>query len=80
MEDRIPILDSSKPKYEDLVQLPFQKNVFLCPTTKTRWILNKGDIHRDVQGEQEWLTMASYVGKTYKEVFEDSYNYALKTG
>lgn len=77
MGDRIPSIDLPKPKFEELIQLPFQKNVFLCPHTKTRWVVNKGEVFRDVEGETEWLQMASYVGKTYRDVFEDSYKYAL---
>ena len=63
---------------ENLVQLPFQKNVFLCSKSKTRWILNKGDLYRDMDGENDWKKMGAYVGKTYLEIFDSSYDYAMK--
>lgn len=66
-----------KPKLTDMVALPFQKNVFLYEETLTRWTYDKGELYRDLEGEKEWETMASYVGKIYRDVFMDSYHYAL---
>jgi len=61
-----------------LVQLPYQKNVYLCPQTQIRWKYKDGILERDSEGEEDWKKMAEYVGKTYSNVFVDSYNYALE--
>jgi len=65
-----------KPKIENMVRLPYQSEIFLCPTTQTRWIFDGKELYRDFDGENDWEQMATYVNKTYSQVFTDSYKYA----
>jgi hypothetical protein len=74
-----PSLDMPKPRLANMVPLPFQPEVYLCSNTRTRWILDKGELHRDLEGEEGWAKMADYVGKTYQDVFMDSYRHTLNT-
>lgn len=64
------------PNIKDLIRLPFQPEVFLCGKTHTRWIYDGKELFRDFEGEVEWEKMGTHVGKTYKEVFSDSFKYA----
>ena len=77
--DCLPDPDILTPSGSSLVSLPYQPEVLLCKRTLTRWVLDGGELHRDVEGEEGWLAMAGYVGKTYKDVFMDSYNHAVAT-
>lgn len=61
------------PSLKNLVRLPYQPEVFLCKETLTRWIYNGKELYRDFEGEGEWKKMGTYVGKTYQEVFMDSF-------
>lgn len=64
------------PSESILVQLPYDKEIFLCPKTLTRWRKAKTDYIRDLSGEEEWDQMGSYIGKSYEQVFRDSLAYA----
>lgn len=70
--DKIPT-----PSLEDLVEIRYNPGVYMWKHTYTRWSLQNDRLVRDYQGEEEWRQMASYVDKTYAEVFEDEYNYSL---
>lgn len=60
-----------------LVRLPYDPQIFLCPKSKTRWLLTSdNELVRDLSGEKEWSDMASYVNKTYETVFEDALKHA----
>lgn len=62
-----------------LVEMPYDKGVFLCPLSKTRWLrLSDGEYARDLTGEKEWAQMAEYVDKTYAQVFMEAYDRAKK--
>jgi len=68
-----------RPPVRELIQLPFDQDVFLHKETQSRWFYDDDHLlQRDVDGENDWMAMAKYVGKTYAEVFFDAYNYALR--
>ena len=62
---------------EELVSLPYERDVYLCKDTHTRWRDVNGSLHRDYQGEEDWKKMAEYVNKAYYDVFDESYTYAI---
>tara|TARA_Y100001980_G_C14374300_1_gene178276 strand:+ start:177 stop:431 length:255 start_codon:yes stop_codon:yes gene_type:complete len=80
MTESLPPLDIPTPKFvSDLVPLPYQQTILLDPQTHTRWKRDGDTLERDLVGESEWESMAGYVGKTYNQVFMESYRFALDT-
>ena len=78
MNGSLPDLDVPTPKFvSDLVPLPYQPDILLDPQTQTRWRQEGHELSRDLVGEMEWEEMAGYVGKTYSDVFIESYRHAL---
>jgi len=78
MDKDLPRTKIATPRFTDkLVPLPYQKNILLCPQTHTRWKSTNGYLERDLRGERSWDEMGAYVGKSYHEVFMDSYRSAL---
>lgn len=61
----------------DLVALSYEPDVYLEPQTQTRWRLFDDELNRDYDGESDWAKMAEYVGKTYSNVFCESYRREL---
>jgi len=68
--EEIPAPESTK----FLVKLPFDPEIYLDQKTMTRWRETPDGLVRDYSGEQEWEQMGSYVGKTYQQVFQETYN------
>lgn len=59
------------------ISLPNNKKIFICPDCKTRHLQNTDGWSRDFYGEADWTKMAGYVKKSYEEVFQSEYEYAL---
>lgn len=73
-EDLVPPKDTF-----GMVRLAYDPSVYLSLETLTRWYLNKeGELVRDLEGEKEWAKMAPYANKTYKDVFNDAYNFSKR--
>jgi len=77
MRNNFSVDVGNKPRLSNMIPLPYQQNTFLCPESKTRWVYNKGEIYRDTDGENEWIKMGEYVGKTYEEIFAETFKYAM---
>ena len=59
-----------------LVSLPYDKTIYLCKDTFTRWQYIGNYYVRDLNGEDSWKQMGAYMGLDYKEVFLKEYNLA----
>jgi len=57
-----------------LVNLPYDKTIYLCKDTLTRWQKFDDYYVRDLDGESSWKSMGSYMGISYKELFTKEYN------
>ena len=67
-----------KPKnIKKLVNLPYDKAIYLCRDTLTRWQKHEDYYIRDLDGESSWKTMGEYMGMEYKEVFLKEYKSAI---
>ena len=68
-----------KPKnIKKLVNLPYDKSIYLCRDTLTRWQKIDNYYIRDTDGESSWETMGAYINQTYKEVFLKEYSSAVE--
>jgi len=63
-----------EPKMEDLVNIPYDQQIYLCQKTLSRWRKTSKSLVRDYDGEADWHEMAAYVNKTYDQVFMETYN------
>lgn len=78
MTESLPPVDLPKPLFlSDLVPLPYQQDIYLDPQSQARWKKVNDDLIRDHDGEADWEQMAGYVGKTYPDVFMESFRHAL---
>jgi hypothetical protein len=78
MNKVLPGFNIPTPQFRaDLVPLPYHQDILLDPQTNTRWKLEGDSLVRDHDGEATWSKMAGYVGKTYYDVFMDTFRSAL---
>jgi len=72
-------MEKPESKPVNMVKLPSFEDVYLCPITLQRWFHHRDDSwERDLNGEDEWRKMASYVDKTYEEVAKGELEYAKR--
>lgn len=69
----------SPPEIENLVQIPFDPDIYMCGESYTRWRKTNEGLVRDHDGETDWQEMAKYVDKTYNQVFMETYNKYAKS-
>jgi len=60
----------------NLVQIPYDKDVYICPSTLLRFRAKGDRWERDHYGEAEWSKMANYVGQSYEDVARAELDYA----
>lgn len=61
---------------DDMVKLPYGDNLYICPNTLQRWMLVDDTWERDLDGEDDWIRMGSYVGQNYVDVATKELQYA----